>query len=170
VAESVTVTTLQNSVFIEASSEEVWSWLARLDALPDYDPAVASARIESLAHSGLGAERRCELKDGNWFRERVSGWEPERALAFELCACSLPVRALRHSYRLTAEHAGTRVEQRMHYELKFGPFGAALDALFIRRKWNAGIVGFLAELKRHVESHEVAAPRHTPGILNVAPP
>jgi ribosome-associated toxin RatA of RatAB toxin-antitoxin module len=162
------MTTLENAIFIEASPEQVWSVLARLDALADYDPALAESRIETRARSGLGAERRCELKDGNWFRERVTEWQPHRAIAFELCECSFPVRSLAHRYLLTPENSGTRVEQRMHYELKLGLLGPVLDTLFMRRKWNAGIQAFFAGLKRRVESTDPAQ-RRPADILSVAP-
>ncbi|HEY2406155.1 MAG TPA: SRPBCC family protein [Polyangiaceae bacterium] len=162
------MTTLENSIFIAASPDQVWKVLARLDGLAEYDPAIAEARIETRERSGLLAERRCELKDGNWFRERVTAWEPERALAFELCECSFPVRSLAHRYQLTTENGGTRVEQRMQYELKLGPLGAVLDALLVRRQWNAGIRAFFAGLKDRVESPD--EPRQAgPDTLHAAP-
>jgi hypothetical protein len=68
----------------------------------------------------------------------------------------LPVRRLRHHYTRTAENGGTRVDQQQEYELKFGPIGAVLDALVMRRKWDAGIKAFFAGLKRHVEKGAAA--------------
>ena len=65
---------------------------------------------------------------------------------------SQPIRRLKHSYTLAPDGAGTVVRQRMEYELKFGPLGKLLDALMVRRKWDAGIKGFFAGLKRYVEA------------------
>ena len=62
------------------------------------------------------------------------------------------MRALRHSYTLVSDAGGTVVRQRMEYQLKFGPLGRLLDALVVRRKWNAGIRGFFSGLKKYVES------------------
>ncbi|MSP60402.1 MAG: hypothetical protein EXR72_08680 [Myxococcales bacterium] len=53
----------------------------------------------------------------------------------------------------------TRIEQRMEYQLKYGPIGALMDALLVRRKWDAGIKGFFAGLQRYVETGERAARR-----------
>jgi hypothetical protein len=39
----------------------------------------------------------------------------------------------------------------MEYALKFGPVGRLLDAMVVRRKWQAEIQGFLAGLKDFVE-------------------
>src|SRR5437868_316957 len=70
----------------------------------------------------------------------------ERSASFELYECTLPVRALRHSYTLVPDAGGTVVRQRMEYRLKFGPLGKLLDALVVRRKWDAGVRGFFAGL------------------------
>ena len=150
-AAGLDVTTLRNSVHIDAPPEAVWAVLARLEALQQYDPAVARSAVESESAEGLGASRLCELAQGGWFRERVTVWEPHRELAFELHACTLPVRRLRHHYTLSAEGGGTRVEQRQEYELEYGPLGRLLDAVWVRRKWDAGVKTFFSGLKRHVE-------------------
>jgi ligand-binding SRPBCC domain-containing protein len=153
VAESLdAMTTLNNAVHIDAPPEKVWAVLAQLEALQDYDPAISKSKLEAGETTGPGASRRCELKEGGWFRERVTVWEPQRALAFELHDCSLPVNRLRHHYTLGARGAGTVVEQRMDYKLKFGPLGAVLDAILVRRRWDKGIKAFLAGLKKHVEA------------------
>lgn len=145
------MTTLYNSVGIDAPLEKVWNFLAKLEALQAYDPAIASSKVETPDKLGLGASRRCTLKDGGWFREKVTLWEPHRALAFELHDCSLPVRRLSHHYRLTEQSDTTLVTQRMDYDLKFGPVGALLDAMLVRRRWDQGIKTFFLGLKGYVE-------------------
>ena len=40
----------------------------------------------------------------------------------------------------------------MEYELKFGPVGKVMDAIMVRKKWDAGIKGFFAGLKHYVET------------------
>jgi len=151
------MTVLDNSVVIEAPSSAVWAVLAELDALARYDPAIALSEVESSEASGIGASRRCTLKAGGWFLERVTKWEAQRELAFELYACTLPVRRLRHHYTLTTEANGTRVQQRMDYELKFGLVGALLDIVAVRRKWDLGIKVFLDGLKKEVEASAAAS-------------
>jgi ligand-binding SRPBCC domain-containing protein len=146
------MTVLENQVRIEAPPERVWSVLASLDALANYDPGISKAEIVSEVKNGPGAARKCDLAPGGWFKERVGTWRPNEALSFELYECTLPVRALRHTYTLVPDAGGTVVRQRMEYRLKFGPFGRLLDALVVRRKWDAGIRGFFAGLKKYVES------------------
>jgi len=45
----------------------------------------------------------------------------------------------------------------MEYQLKFGLLGKLLDAVIVRRKWNAGIKGFLSGLKRYAETAQRSA-------------
>src|SRR5437762_6468619 len=133
------MTVLENQIRIEAPPEKVWSALASLDVLAEYDPGISRSEIVSETKQGPGAARKCDLVPGGWFKERVGIWRPSEALSFELYECTLPVRALCHSYTLVPESGGTLVRQRMEYRLKFGPLGKLLDALIVRRKWNAGI-------------------------------
>jgi ligand-binding SRPBCC domain-containing protein len=146
------MTVLENSVRIDAPLEKVWSVLATLDALERYDPGVVKSAIVTPIHEGPGAARRCDLKPGGWFKERIAEWKPNQSLSFELFECTLPVRRLKHRYTLTPDGSGTTVHQRMEYELKFGPLGKLMDAMMVRRKWDAGIKGFFSGLKHYVET------------------
>jgi hypothetical protein len=146
------MTILENSIRIEASQETVWRALTALDALDRYDPGVVKSEIVTSSREGPGSARRCDLKPGGWFKEKVADWKPHESLSFELFECSLPVRKLKHSYTLTADGSGTIVRQRMEYQLKFGPLGKLMDALMVRKKWDAGIKGFFAGLKLYVET------------------
>jgi ligand-binding SRPBCC domain-containing protein len=146
------MTVLENSIRIDAPPDRVWSVLASLDLLHLYDPGVTKSEIVTSSREGPGSARRCELKPGGWFKEKVADWTPNETLSFELFECTLPVRRLKHSYQLTQDGSGTIVRQRMEYELKFGAVGKLMDAMMVRKKWDAGIKGFFAGLKKYVES------------------
>ena len=60
------------------------------------------------------------------------------------------------SVTLVREGGATVVCQKMEYELKFGPLGKLLDAVMVRRKWNAGINAFLSGLKRYAETEQAS--------------
>jgi len=148
------VTVLENSIRINSTREKVWSVLASLDALDQYDPGIKRSQVVSSQTEGLGAERQCDLVPGGWFKERVTEWRPDETVAFELFECTLPVRRLTHRYTLTPDAGGTVVSQRMEYELKFGPLGQLMDAMMVRKRWNIGIKGFFVGLKHYVETGE----------------
>lgn len=146
------MTVLENSIRIDAPPEKVWSVLASLDALDKYDPGITKAEVVTPSREGPGAARRCDLAPGGWLKEEVADWTPNESLSFELFECSLPVRRLKHSYTLTPDGSGTVVRQRMEYELEFGLVGKLMDAIMVRKKWDAGIKGFFAGLKHYVET------------------
>jgi uncharacterized protein YndB with AHSA1/START domain len=146
------MTVLKNTIHIEAPPDRVWRALARLDALHEYDPGIAKSALRTDQRAGLGADRHCDIKAGGWFRERVTVWEPATALELTLYECTLPVKRLRHHYTLRPENGGTRVDQTQEYTLSYGPLGAALDLLVVRRKWDAGVKSFFAGLKAYVEA------------------
>ena len=154
------MTTLTNQITIAARRGAVWQALTDLDLLDQYDPGVRSSQLVGEQASGLGAQRRCDLRPAGWFIERVAVWRPEEALAFELVTCSFPVSSLRHDYTLTqvADHTGARtvVTQVMTYELKYGLAGKALDVAVMRRQWDRGIKGFLHGLQQHVQAQHAA--------------
>lgn len=146
------MTTLTNSTRIAAPRAAVWQTLTTLDLLDQYDPGVRRSRVIGDQQTGVGAQRRCELKPAGWFIERVDVFQPEEALGFELVTCSLPVAHLRHDYTLSEADGHTVVTQVMTYRLKYGAAGRVLDAAVMRRKWNQGIKGFLAGLAQRVEA------------------
>ncbi|MBK9072504.1 MAG: SRPBCC family protein [Myxococcales bacterium] len=148
------MTTLENTIRIKATPQQVWQALGQLDALEKYDSGVKKSTLLDGPKEGMGATRQCDLTPGGWFRERVTDWKPGATLAFELTACTLPVKALRHSYRFEVDGAETIVTQKMEYQLKFGPLGALMDVLMVRIQWNSGIKSFFAGLKAHVEQQK----------------
>ena len=92
------------------------------------------------------------MQDGkNWFEEKVTAYQPNEVLTFELMACSFPVNKLKYTYTLTSLGDKTKVMQMMEYRIKFGLLGKILDSLMIRKQYDAGIKGFFTGLKIHVE-------------------
>jgi ligand-binding SRPBCC domain-containing protein len=153
------MTTLTNDIHIRAPRQQVWDTLTQLDLLSAYDPGTKASVLTGEQADGVGAERRCDVRPGGWFIERVAAWEPVHTLAFELVTCSFPVNSLRHDYTLSESDGLTHVIQVMTYELKYKAVGRALDAVMLRRKWDAGIKAFLGGLKVHVETVQPRTPK-----------
>jgi hypothetical protein len=151
------MTTLTNDILIRASRQQVWHTLATLDRLAVYDPGTKASTLIGDQAEGIGARRRCDVA-GGWFVERVAEWQPVQALAFELETCTLPVKTLRHDYRLAEADGATKVTQVMTYELKYKAAGRALDAVMLRRKWDQSIKTFLRGLKEQVEARHLSTP------------
>jgi ligand-binding SRPBCC domain-containing protein len=145
------MTTLHHRIRIAAPVETVWRTLADLTAVREYNKMVVSTRVISERGEGVGAMRRCELKPKGWVEERVWHWEAPRAIGFEVAASDWPVAFMRWKTELQADGGGTLVSQEMSYRVKFGPLGALLDMLVMRRKLDGSIAGIFDSLKRHIE-------------------
>jgi carbon monoxide dehydrogenase subunit G len=148
---------LHNEIRIDAPLERVWEVLANLEAVQHYNPGVTRARYLSSQREGVGASRECEMKPKGRVRERVIGWEPGKAITMELYASDWPIRYMRWRTALEADGAGTRVTQRMDYQLKFGVLGAILDRLVMRRKLGGIIQETFQQLRRYVETGSARA-------------
>ena len=118
--------------------------------LHEYDPVVTRSAVVGEQRDGLGAQRRCDARQGRYFVETVTEWDQPNRLQFTIIDCNLPTRDLTHTYTLEAIPSGTRVTQVMRYDTRFGPLGAILNRVMIRRKTDQGIKGFLAGLNTTV--------------------
>ena len=144
--------TLVNNVTINAPAEKVWSALTNLELLDRFDPGISKSEVLSDRRTGVGASRKCELRPKGWFKEKITEWQPQQSLAFELFECTLPVKSLRHRYTFTEDNGKTRVQQVMEYRLKMGMFGKLMDFIMVRKKWDDGIKSFFSGLKSFVEN------------------
>jgi carbon monoxide dehydrogenase subunit G len=146
------MTTLRHQVRIQARAEDVWKALADLLAVQHYNPMVRSVRYISDRREGVGATRRCELEPKGWVEERVWDWSPNREIGFEVAASEWPLVFMKWKTELQQDGAATLVSQEMNYKMKFGPLGAIMDALIMRRKLDKGVQEIFQNLKRYVEA------------------
>jgi ligand-binding SRPBCC domain-containing protein len=143
-----------NEVTINAPVEKIWGILSNLELLDKYDPTVKKSTLISKENSGIGAKRKVLMLDGkNWFEEKITVFQPNQALTYQLTDCSFPIKGLLHSYSFEIAGNQTRVEQIMEYTVKFGLFGKLLDRIMIRKQSDNGIKKFFAGLKSYSETH-----------------
>lgn len=146
------MTTLRHEVRIEAPIDAVWRAIAEdLTAVQHYNMLVSSARLLSGPREGVGASRRCELKPKGFVEERVWEWTPKRAIGLEVAASEWPVVFMKWRTELAEDGKATLVSQELSYKVKFGPLGALMDALMMRRKLDSGIRDVFSNLKSYVE-------------------
>src|SRR5258705_12876859 len=145
---------IYNEILIQAPLEKIWQVLEAPDLLDKYDPTVKKSLLISDEKKSLGAKRRVDMLDGkNWFEEKITQYQPNEALTYELTACSFPVHKLKHSYSFQKLGEKIKVSQVMEYTVKFGLFGKLLDVLIIRKQSDAGIKKFFGGLKSYLESN-----------------
>lgn len=148
------MTKIYNEITINAPVEKIWEILANIELLDKYDPTVKQSTALSTNKSGIHAKRKVLMLDNkNWFEEKVTEFNPNVALTYQLTDCSFPIKGLKHSYTFEKIEQKTKVKQVMEYTVKFGIFGKLLDSLMIRKQSDTGIKKFFAGLKSYAETH-----------------
>ena len=143
------MTTLRHEIRIEAPVDAVWRAIGEdLTAVQHYNRMVSAAQLLSDQREGVGASRRCELKPKGFVEERVWEWTPKRAIGLEVAASEWPIAFMKWRTQLAEDGKATLVSQEMNYKVKFGPLGALMDALMMRRKLDSGIRDVFLDLKR----------------------
>ena len=143
---------IKNEITINAPIEKIWNALTDLELLDKYDPTVKKSSLLSDQKTGIDAKRKVHMLDGkNWFDEKITVFEKDSALTYQLTDCSFPIKGLKHSYSFEKIGDQTKVKQTMEYTVKFGLFGKLLDALMIRKQSDAGIKKFFVGLKQFAE-------------------
>jgi len=143
-------TRLVHRIFIEAPPEIVWSAIADLEAVREYNPGISGASLTPGPREGVGAGRRCTTKQGDLV-ERVIGWDLPRAIEMQLVSSPWPVKAMRWRTVLAPKGGGTDVSQELSYAPSLGLVGMVLDMLMMRRTLDKAIAGVFASLKAYCE-------------------
>lgn len=146
------MTKLHHEIKINALLDKVWEVLANLEAVQYYNPMVKSTRYISQDREGVGAARHCDLNPKGYVKERVTAWEPKKAIALEAYEHQWPVKFMRWRTELHPQGNGTLVTQDLEYETKFGILGKLMNVLMMRKKMDQGITGAFQELKRYIET------------------
>lgn len=146
------MSTFTTSTTIDAPREHVWAALADIGSIHVWNPGVKASHSTSEQESGLGATRHCDLGGRNFLDEEVVAFEAGEALTMRITKTNLPLQDVHIRFRLESAGEATRVTVSPDYRVKFGPLGAVLDRLFVRRTYEKGMGALLGGLKRHVES------------------
>jgi uncharacterized protein YndB with AHSA1/START domain len=121
---------------IAAEAAAVWALLQDFEHIDAFNPNLArSCHIGDAPREGLGAERRCDLKDGrNWIKERVVDWRPGEGYTVEIYAGTLPIRDVRTTLTVTPTKSGSRAAMQISYAPKYGLLGSIIDVIVLRRQ------------------------------------
>lgn len=148
------MSTLINSITIDAPIGRIWSILTDLELLDKTDPTVKKATLISEIKTGLHAKRKVIMQDGkNWFDEMITVFNPNEKLVYQLTDCSFPIKGLKHTYSFEIIGNQTKVQQVMEYTVKFGLIGVIMDKIMIGKQFNSGINLFLNGLKTYAEKN-----------------
>ena len=139
---------VERSVEIEADRHEVWSTVADLEAISAWNPNVKAASCGPVS-SGVGATRVCELPFGR-VDEIVSEWAEGEHLWFAIGSHGA-IRSADMGLVLAPSEAGTTVAAIADYHVAFGPLGAVINRITMKRLMARMLDNSLNGLKRHIE-------------------
>ena len=147
------------SVQIDAPKDKVWEILADFPGVSSYNPTVGASRPLTDHHSGVGAERHCDLTiSGAYVRERVVEWtegESYRVHIFD--GKRTPPWKNPHAVLSVADGGdgdGTIASGSFEYEMKYRPVGALIDRFMVRPQFGKAFSLILAGLKHQAETGE----------------
>ena len=142
---------IETTIEISADSGAVWSAIADLEGVADWNPNVAAASCSSDS-TGLGATRTCHLAQGGRIDEVVCEWDDGRRLQFAIGSHG-GIRSADMGIDIMPTAGGTQVTATADYHLAFGPLGPVIDRLAVKRQITRMLATALAGLKEHVETN-----------------
>ena len=140
-----TITVTRN---LNVNADRAWAALADFGNIAAFHPGLSGSHLlDGSAATGVGAERRCDLKDRNYLVERVRDWQEGRAYTVDIIDSSMPLQRATATLRVDPIDAN-RCTASMHVDmtLKFGLLGKVMEILAARgamRRTMTGILGGL---------------------------
>lgn len=151
------MTVLRYEIEIDASQEKVWKLMANLGDVNKFHPFVPTSYYTTDQLSGVGSARVCEFSPKMAIEETVVDWQDGKSLTLEIAFLkgpTPPVNNMRGTLAVKAQGIGSVASMEMSYEPKFGPVGALMDTMMIRRQYDKMMPGVLKGLKHHAETGE----------------
>ena len=132
--------TIRNDVSISRPPDEVWALLRDLDAVTEWVPGIAEARVE-------GTRRICTTADGDEIQEEIELDDARRRYAYSQPVHPLGLNTSRGVLSVTGNGAGTRVA--WESELEFADPAQEAQVMPLLEQ---GYAGALESLKRRLET------------------
>lgn len=138
--------------FLPITLEEAWAFFSSPRNLDSITPPEMGFRIvhcpAEKMHEGQIIEYRVKMLPGLWVTwvTEIKGVEEKRSFTDEQRFG--PFKFWHHRHTFEAVEGGVKVGDSVHYALPFGPLGATVHALFVRKKLERTFEYRRAELER----------------------
>jgi len=77
---------------INAPSTKLWKYLADYSNIHRIHPLLKSSHFNEGSHScEIGSTRQCDMKDGNYIKERITDWQEGSHYSVDIYESSMPV-------------------------------------------------------------------------------
>ncbi len=126
-----------------------------LKSVQDWHPNVAKVTVRSEHDSGVGASRRVEFHDGNGAVETVTAQEDRESVTMEMTEAQMMKEAVITISMNERTADTTEVTFSVDYKMMYGPLGALIGALMIKRVLTKAFGMALDGLSYHLQTGQV---------------
>ena len=145
---------ITKEIEINAPQTKVWSVLADIGAVVNYNPVVTKSYYTSDNRQGIGASRHCDLLPMGSVEERIIEWDEGKSYKIEIFeGKSIPFKGI-GTFELTDNGNSTNVKMIFEPIIGYGLFGKIMGFL-MKEKMNKMIAGVVIGLKHHLETDEL---------------
>ena len=137
---------------VNGSIDKAWPAIARMGAVQDWHPNVAKAIVLTDQDSGIGAARRVEFHDGNGVVETVVAESEREFTTMEMTEAQMVKRAMVTISTKERSANTTEITFSLDYTMMYGPVGALIGALMMKRVFTKVFSVAVAGLSYHLET------------------
>jgi hypothetical protein len=132
----------------KADPATCWTLLSDFGNIDLFNPGVAkSYLLDGSQNAGVGAVRQCDLTDGkSYLRERIIDWQEGKSYTVSIYEGTIPLKDTRATLSIQPDGAGSVLKMEMSYKPKFGPLGALMDVVMLRRMMEKSMRSVVAGL------------------------
>lgn len=145
---------VEAQIVIDAPVQKVWEVLADFGAVFRWAPSVTNSYSTSKNNSGPEASRHCDVAGFGGIEEYVTEWNEGRDFTYLFTGVG-PISEGYSTWSVKPQDDKTLVHTELRYGLRWGPLGALMNALLMRRKLEQGLANGLEGLKHHVRTGEL---------------
>ena len=118
-----------------ASPEAAWALLSDFGNIDFFNPNLKdSYLLEGSSETGVGTLRQCNLADGkNYIRERVVDWKEGESYTIDIYEGTMPLTNILTTLGVRPKGQGSELFMEMEYTPKYGPVGAIMNVVMLRR-------------------------------------
>ena len=149
--------TVEGKAPIALPVEVCWQKLRDLTRAANYVPGVSACKITTEQNEGAGASRVVQSAQAGAMDETVVDWMEGEGFRIRLHKADKPARPFREAhftYRLVPRGEHCEIHTKMEYQLAFGPVGALLDTLVMKRMMGRNVQAVAEGLAAYYERDE----------------
>lgn len=149
------MSTITDSIRINAPKDKVWEILADFGGVINYNPGLSNSYSTSENNEGVGATRHCDLLPMGSIEERIVEWNEGSDYLVDIYQFNGATPPIKEAFgRLSIEADGdqTIANMSLSYEMKMGFIGNAMKGLVLDGQYQKAVTGILQGLKFHTET------------------